>query len=164
MTRRKEIVLVLLLAAVIAPFRPFAAAVTGVRAAELTTASETAAASETTPTATTDSFEDLLVGENFPESYKAGLRLLHAQYPDWIFKALHTGLDWGTVLGQENAAGRSLITTAKDGYKSTDTAAYDWLTNSWRIFDGSCAVQQSSPITWIPATFLIRPAFFSLRP
>ena len=42
---------------------------------------------------TTDAaFEAKLSSEGFPESYKDGLRQLHAQYPNWIFKAKKRGL------------------------------------------------------------------------
>lgn len=41
---------------------------------------------------TTDSdFEAKLSAEGFPESYKNGLRQLHAQYPNWVFKAKKQG-------------------------------------------------------------------------
>ena len=42
-------------------------------------------------------FEAYLTSQGFPESYKNGLRQLHAQYPNWVFKAKNTGLDWNTV-------------------------------------------------------------------
>lgn len=96
---------------------------------------------ETTPTTTAD-FEGLLSAEGFPESYKAGLRELHALYPNWVFKALHTNLDWNVVIENENYPGRSLISTSDgtfgvDGYRSTDEGAYNWLTNTWTVYDGS---------------------------
>lgn len=88
--------------------------------------------------ATDPDFEAVLESEGFPESYKPGLRILHASYPNWQFKALHTNLDWSAVLANENAPGRSLIPSSKnDGWKSTDAAAYDWVTNTWQPFDGS---------------------------
>ncbi|HBP39215.1 MAG TPA: hypothetical protein DD640_10865, partial [Clostridiales bacterium] len=83
-------------------------------------------------------FEVQLENEGFPESYRAGLRALHALHPAWTFQALHTGLDWATVIEQENAPGRSLIPITKNvGWKSTDAAAYDWATDTWRAYDGS---------------------------
>ncbi|HAL74471.1 MAG TPA: hypothetical protein DCM45_05185, partial [Clostridiales bacterium] len=103
--------------------------------------SVTGTTSETTPTTTVD-FEELLSAEGFPESYKAGLRELHALYPNWLFKALHTNLDWNVVIENENYPGRSLISTSDgtfgiDGYRSTDEGAYDWATNTWTVYDGS---------------------------
>ena len=47
-------------------------------------------------------FEAYLTSQGFPESYKNGLRQLHAQYPNWVFKAKNTGLDWNTVIENES--------------------------------------------------------------
>ena len=41
-------------------------------------------------------FEAYLTSQGFPESYKPYLRQLHAQYPQWIFKAADTGLKQDT--------------------------------------------------------------------
>ena len=61
---------------------------------------------------TTDAaFEAKLSSEGFPESYKDGLRQLHAQYPNWIFKAKKTGLDWSTVIENEALLGRNLVSS-----------------------------------------------------
>ena len=38
---------------------------------------------------TDPAFEAYLDEQGFPESYKDGLRQLHAQYPNWVFKAMH---------------------------------------------------------------------------
>lgn len=93
-------------------------------------------------------FETLLESEGFPESYKPGLRALHADYPAWRFQALHTNLDWNDVLTQENAPGRSLIPNARnDGWKSTEAAAYNWATNTWEVYDGSSWVMCSKDVT-----------------
>ena len=92
-------------------------------------------------------FETLLETEGFPESYKSGLRALHAEYPAWQFLALQTNLDWETVVTQENAAGRSLIPNSKnDGWKSTEASAYDWATNTWEVYDGSSWVMCSKAV------------------
>ncbi len=91
-------------------------------------------------------FEAYLTAEGFPESYKVGLRELHALYPNWVFKAKQTGLDWATVLANESSAGRSLISTSYDGYKSLEPAAYDWATNTWRVWDGSTWVMCNTAV------------------
>ena len=54
-------------------------------------------------------FEAYLTSQGFPESYKNGLRQLHAQYPNWVFKAKNIGLDWNTVIENESVLGLSLI-------------------------------------------------------
>ena len=47
-------------------------------------------------------FESYLTKQGFPESYKQGLRELHAQYPNWTFTAFQTNLDWNTALKNES--------------------------------------------------------------
>ena len=46
-------------------------------------------------------FEAALVEQGFPDSYKCKLRLIHKDYPNWVFKALHTGLDFDTAANHE---------------------------------------------------------------
>lgn len=57
-------------------------------------------------------FESYLTSQGFPESYKDGLRLLHAEYPNWVFTAQHTNLDWNTVIENESVVGRNLVYTS----------------------------------------------------
>ncbi|MBE6772976.1 MAG: hypothetical protein E7544_02010 [Ruminococcaceae bacterium] len=47
-----------------------------------------------------DDFEAQIA--SFPESYKAGLRELHKEYPEWKFQPFFTGLDWNTVIDNEH--------------------------------------------------------------
>lgn len=43
-------------------------------------------------------FEEYLDSQGFPDSYKEGLRQLHAQYPNWVFVADHNGKDWSNIV------------------------------------------------------------------
>ena len=89
-------------------------------------------------------FEDYLDIQGFPESYKPFLRELHEKYPNWIFEAYHTGLDWNDVIEQESIAGKNLITNSKSiEWKSLETGAYDWTTDKFIVYDGS---------TWVTAS------------
>ena len=89
-------------------------------------------------------FESKLVAEGFPESYKAALRILHAQYPNWEFKAYHTGLDWNTVIAAEGTPGKNVIPNSKGvEWKSLESGAYNWKTDTFIVFDGS---------TWVTAS------------
>ncbi len=89
-------------------------------------------------------FEDYLDIQGFPESYKPFLRKLHEKYPNWIFEAYHTGLDWDDVIEQESIAGKNLITNNKSvEWKSLETGAYDWTTDKFIVYDGS---------TWVTAS------------
>ena len=97
---------------------------------------------------TTDSdFEAKLSAEGFPESYKNGLRQLHAQYPNWVFKAKKTGLDWNTVIENEALLGRNLVSSGSiSSWKSVESGAYNWDNSTWIGFDGSNWVAASEDI------------------
>lgn len=92
-------------------------------------------------------FEAYMTLQGFPESYKNGLRLLHAKYPNWVFKADHIDIDFNTAVDNEYminpgsanyGMGRSLISVNSiSSWKSTDTKAYDWSTGKWYGFDGN---------------------------
>lgn len=96
---------------------------------------------------TDQAFEAHLNEQRFPESYKEGLRQLHAQYPNWIFKAQHTNLDWETVIENESIVGRNLVpNTSVSSWKSTATGAYNWDTSTWPAFDSGGWVAASDGI------------------
>lgn len=79
---------------------------------------------------TDESFEESL--ESFPESYHDSLRLLHTIYPNAIFKAYDTRLDFNTVVENETVLGKSLIwdsNNSRDGLKHMDS--YNYKTNKF---------------------------------
>lgn len=89
-------------------------------------------------------FEARLDREGFPESYKAGLRELHIMYPDWKFKAYHTGLDWNTAVEAEAEVGVSLLPkTWSLEWLSFEPGAYSWKNDTFTVFDGSSWVAAS---------------------
>ena len=76
----------------------------------------------------------------FPESYKASLRALHEKYPNWVFKAVNTGLDWNSAIAGENVLAVNVIQTAINGNTdfgklSTMDGAYDWATDKYTLCD-----------------------------
>ena len=92
-------------------------------------------------------FEAWLEKQGFPESYKEGLRQLHAQYPNWVFTAFHTGLSWDKVIEEESRLGKSLVLDIQpSSWKSTQPGAYDWDTGKWITFDSGGWVQASEEI------------------
>lgn len=92
-------------------------------------------------------FESYLNQQGFPESYKNGLRQLHAEFPNWVFKAFHTNLDWNTVLDAELSGTGSLVESSSiSSWKSTDAGKYDWNTSTWPGFDGATWVAASREI------------------
>ncbi len=115
--------------------------------------------------ATDDSdFEAYLTAQNFPESYKPYLRALHAQYPDWVFVAYHTNLNWSTVVSNECVTGRNLVPrTSNSAY--INTADVD--SNGYQIGrSGDAWVQASEMIIKYqldPRNFLNDPYIFQFE-
>ena len=95
-----------------------------------------------------EAFENALNQQGFPEAYKDGLRALHAEFPNWQFKALHTNLDWQRVLdGEMEGTGSLVDKNAISSWKSTDQGKYDWNTGTWVGFDGPTWVGASRQLT-----------------
>lgn len=112
---------------------------------EVKVESETVSTAEPEYTPLTESeFEAMMVAENFPESYKEALRVLHQKYPLWQFKANHTGLKWNTVINKESVLGINLISNNKSvAWKSLESGAYDWRTDTFIAYDGTSWVTPS---------------------
>lgn len=94
-----------------------------------------------------EAFESSLSAEGFPETYKERLREIHAQYPNWVFRADNTGLSWEEVISNEGVVGRNLVYTgSKSSWKSTAAGAFDWAGNYWPGFDSSAWVAASEGV------------------
>ena len=94
-------------------------------------------------------FEAYLTSQNFPESYKDGLRNLHAAHPSWIFEGYDTGLEWSNTVAGESVLGRSLVQKLgyyPDAYFSYQQGAYNPDTGKHVVFDGSNWVQASKEL------------------
>ena len=92
-------------------------------------------------------FEEYLDSQGFPDSYKDGLRQLHAQYPNWVFVADHNGKDWSDVLENQNVIGRSLTYgSAVSSWKSVADGCYDWESGQYTQLDSGGWVQASSAL------------------
>ena len=109
-------------------------------------------------------FEAYLKQQGFPESYWDGLKLLHAMYPEWVFKADHTGFDWNYAVDQETVIGKSLVqSSSKSSWKSTDPKAYNWDTGKWTEYDSGGWVAASREIVAYymdPRNFLSKNSIF----
>lgn len=97
---------------------------------------------------TTDpQFEAYMTSQGFPESYKESLRVLHAEFPSWVFQVQNTGLDWNDAVNNESIVGANLVSTnSLSSWKSTEYGAYDWNTGKWTGFDGPSWVAASRDI------------------
>ena len=109
-------------------------------------------------------FEAYLKQQGFPESYWSGLKVLHAMYPEWVFKADHNGFDWNYAVDQESKIGNSLVqSSSKSSWKSTDPKAYNWDTGVWTVFDTGGWVAASREIVAYymdPRNFLTQNSIF----
>ena len=102
-----------------------------------------------TQTGSSDDFEQNMIDQGFPESYKPYLRALHEQHPAWQFVSLQTNLDFTTVITNECKLGRNLVpiyASTKSSWKSLQDGAFDWEKNNWIILSGSYSVQASEAI------------------
>ena len=122
---------------------------------------------QTTHAASDAAFEQWMNQQGFPESYKNDLRGLHQKFPNWVFKAQKTGLDWNTAVQEESRVGRNLVgKTSKSSWKSTADGAFDWANNSWPSFDGSAWNAASSEIISYymdPRNFLAEPYIYQFE-
>ena len=68
----------------------------------------------------------------FPYGYRAKLRELSKDHPNWKFIPLNTGLEWDEVVKEEMKGNRSLVSiTVKDSWKSKAEGDYDEATGTY---------------------------------
>ena len=85
-----------------------------------------------------------MTAQGFPESYKSGLRVLHAMHPNWTFKALKLNISWNDALAKETAKPHTNLVSPSSPvrYRSTEAGAYNSSTKTWSRADGG----------WYPAS------------
>ncbi len=112
-------------------------------------------------------FEEYLTSQGFPESYKDGLRALHAKYPKWVFVADHLDYTWDYAVAGQNSLGRSLISVnSMSSWKSLQAGAYNWETGQWIGFDGPswvCASEEIIKYYMDPRNFLDENSIFQFQ-
>ncbi len=92
-------------------------------------------------------FENWLTQQNFPESYKIKLRDLHSLYPNWVFYADQTNLEWSDVIAAESETGKKTVHGSKpDSWKSLDPEAYNSATGEWYEIDSGGWVAASKTV------------------
>lgn len=80
-------------------------------------------------------YSDYLKKIGFPDSYIGPLVELHTKHPNWQFKVMNTDIDFNRMITFEydgRSYGWSLLEdygNNYDGYKSTDSWSYNYLTN-----------------------------------
>jgi len=54
---------------------------------------------------TNQDFENHMAHQGFPETYRSRLRVLNQKYPNWVFQAVHTRLNWDDSVSRQRAVG-----------------------------------------------------------
>ena len=75
--------------------------------------------------------------KGFPQSYWTGLCNLKNRFPNWTFMADQTNLDFPTAVSKESVGKMSLIQTPNEGFLSTSSDSYDYLTDTFVVKEGS---------------------------
>ncbi len=84
-------------------------------------------------------FEIYMNSQNFPESYKVYLRILHKQHPTWIFNAQHIDMEWSYAVKEESKVGINMIQTHFPySWRSMEEGAFNWSSQSWNYLDSNC--------------------------
>ena len=112
---------------------------------------------------TDEQFEAYLTSQGFPEDYKVALRKIHAQYPNWIFRAEHLSMTWATAHTAESKVGLNTI-TSPDAWKSMEYGAYNWNTGSYVAYDSggwvtaapSVVAYYMDPRNWLDSTYIFQ--------
>lgn len=86
----------------------------------------------------TSEFEAYLAAQGFPESYKPGLRALHAAHPTWVFKAYSVGCTWDQAVDKENEDPDINVVDPNlpKSYRSKDPDCYNSKTGYYTPYDG----------------------------
>lgn len=100
-------------------------------------------------------FEAYLTAQKFPDDYKEKLRLLHAQYPQWVFQAQHLTMTWDAALKAESAHGLN-TTNQGDGWKSMEYGSYNWSSGTYVDVDGGYVSADPAVVAYFmdPRNFL----------
>ena len=112
---------------------------------------------------TDEQFEAYLTAQGFPEDYKPALRSIHAQYPNWIFRAEHLSMTWATAHTAESKVGLNTV-QSPDAWKSMEYGAYNWNTNSYVTYDTGGWVTAApalvayymDPRNWLDPTYIFQ--------
>ena len=71
--------------------------------------------------------------QNFPTNWQKKLAVLHEKYPDWVFVAVPTGLDWDTAVSAETGKKSlvekyysTLLRNHGEGHYNPNTGAYTY--------------------------------------
>lgn len=92
---------------------------------------------------TSAEFENAMNEQGFPESYKPGLRMLHAKYPNWQFSARHINLDWNQALNRQISSSNLVYYSQPEGYKDVGIDSYNFEGGYYYAKDGTTFIKAS---------------------
>ena len=95
-------------------------------------------------TATDAEYSALLQEEGFPEEYHPYLTYLHQKYPNWIFKAGKTNLNFASSVSSEQ--GLNYMQTTNDNYRTSNRPAEG---SSWFKVNSGVIAFYMDPRNWL---------------
>lgn len=95
-------------------------------------------------TANDEEYKILLQEEGFPDEYIPFLTYLHTKYPNWIFKAGKTNLNFSSSVSAEQ--GLNYMQTTNDNYRTSSKPAEG---NSWFKVNSSVIAFYMDPRNWL---------------
>lgn len=81
--------------------------------------------------------------ENFPASYLPYVNAVKARHPNWVIKAVHTGLDWNTVISHESYEVNPDISRVYNGYSS------EWKSSTNVTSDGDYVTASKQAVAYV---------------
>ena len=90
-----------------------------------------------TPVDANTDCEKEMASLGFPNTYWNGLCSLKEKHPNWTFTADITGLPFDVATSKESVIGKSFIQSNYQGYFSTESGSYDYLTDTFKVMEGS---------------------------
>lgn len=100
------------------------------------------------------------IDQNFPESYMPYINALKAKHPNWTFNAVHTGLEWDTVLSHETYEVNEGISLVEDIFSA------EWKKDGVnKYMDGSYVVASKQGVAYVldPRNFLCDSGIFQFE-
>ena len=91
------------------------------------------------------------IDDNFPASYMPYINALKAEHPNWIFKAVHTGLDWNMVVSHESYEVDQGISLVEDIYGA------EWKKDGQNYYmDGNYVIASKGAVAYVldPRNFI----------
>ena len=92
-----------------------------------------------------EDFEAYMTAQGFPESYKPGLRQIHAEHPQWVLRAQKLSMSFDTAWKAECRVGLNTL-QSPDAWKSMEYGAYDFAKNQYVSFDNGGYVSAAAPV------------------